>query len=480
MTIRTYTPRVQVILTKNVGRSPADGASERYQGANQQIDLTPYLGDRGEVRVHKGIREPAGGFVITFGDRIRDDLADTLYGLVEPMDHVAIRMARDPAPEGELPLVMRGWVSEVARPETMGADGRPMRVVVVSGQDYGKILQIIHLSFRVWMATGHDVLGTFRLQEATGMEVALLPASSFMQQAVERIVNPQLDRLWLSSLHGGELGTMRMGTDASVLRGRITPDSIAMYEGDLWGLLASVADLPWNELFVEDRADGVYLVYRPLPYQDMAGQWIGDAQDPNVDDPEGMTVSAEDVKSLQLARTDHHVANFYWVELARGALYSHDLQRLEAMARGTVLDTGYPNDDPALYGVRELAVRSLQTHDANTGHPPDGQGRVYADNDLDWQRSRIELLKLLNRDNVLWEEGSIVVKGSPRLKPGRYLTLRRGGLTARYYVTAVDHQLAPFRGYTTTCRVERGTGFLTRVREQRSPYWLEGRPGVYE
>jgi hypothetical protein len=40
---------------------------------------------------------------------------------------------------------MRGFVSNVQRMEGMAADGRPSRQVVISVQDFGKVLQIMRV-----------------------------------------------------------------------------------------------------------------------------------------------------------------------------------------------------------------------------------------------------------------------------------------------------------------------------------------------
>ena len=76
--------------------------------------------------------------------RREDATGDSLYALVEPMDLIEIRIARESHKNShkDLPIVMRGFVSEIRRDETMGPDGKASRRVIISGQDYGKLLQI--------------------------------------------------------------------------------------------------------------------------------------------------------------------------------------------------------------------------------------------------------------------------------------------------------------------------------------------------
>jgi hypothetical protein len=148
-------PQISVKLFKTISRKTIDGkssVSERYAGKTESIDLEPFMGDGSVVRTSKSVREPAGGFSITFADKAQNAVGslETVYGLVEPMDVVEIRMwGGVGARPAKLPIVMRGFVSSVRRTQSMGDDGRPYRSVELSGQDYGKIwqtYQVIHLA----------------------------------------------------------------------------------------------------------------------------------------------------------------------------------------------------------------------------------------------------------------------------------------------------------------------------------------------
>ena len=132
--VRSATPRLSVILYKTIGRESIDGqraVSVRYKGKSERIDLTPFLDDGSVVRTTKDIREPAGAFSITLFDKPQTALAplsvseegmalhlESIYGLIEPMDMVEIRMwnglGTAPSP---YPIVMRGFVSSVRRSE---------------------------------------------------------------------------------------------------------------------------------------------------------------------------------------------------------------------------------------------------------------------------------------------------------------------------------------------------------------------------
>ena len=65
-------PQLSVRLYKTISRKTVDGksaVSARYEGAEEFIDLTPYLSTGSAVRTSKSVREPSGAFSITFADK---------------------------------------------------------------------------------------------------------------------------------------------------------------------------------------------------------------------------------------------------------------------------------------------------------------------------------------------------------------------------------------------------------------------------
>jgi hypothetical protein len=81
-----------------------------------------------------------------------------------------------------------------------------------------------------------------------------------------------------------------------------------------------------------------------------------------------------------------------------------------------------------------------------------------------------------NQDNILYESGSMRVRGNEAVRAGMYVRLHRGTFVATYYVVAVAHDYLPFQGVFSTLTVERGTGFIERVKRgggSDSPYLAE-------
>lgn len=478
--ITVYQPELQVILHKTVIRRTTNGkdaTSQRFQGtaSERTIDLAQFLGEAGSVQVTKGVSEPAGGWQVTLADRALQSggTYESLYGLVEPMDMVEIRMRHGtPTTAGRLPIVMRGFVTDVRRSEGMGNDGRPQRAVVLSGQDYGKVWQIIQINYFAGYLVGQSLLTDFKLFEQFGIGYeTTLPAEKFLEDVIYKVVNPYLDRM----LPSNSVLPRSIQVDSWVKGGTVSP-GIQAQEGTIYELLRSFGDVgPWNELFMEDRDDGVYCVYRPNPYVDIT---TGELIQKDAPDPVFVDVDAVDVMAMSVSRSDANVANFYWVDSARFNLATdvYRRQNAEASQDPTVVLRDYPNSDAKLYGIRLMRVSTQQGGSDMTTHNTGGKAagvEAMEKSFAGWADGRRRVLVESNRDNVLMESGSIRMRGREDLKPGRYLRITRGDFVATYYVNQVDHEFVPFVGFFTNVAVSRGTGFVRRITRGGSPYLSE-------
>jgi hypothetical protein len=497
--VKVYQPDIRVILYKTIKRSTLNGqmpVSERYKGIDQKIDLSPFLADQRGVRTSKAINSPAGGFSITLADKPHKQVFsfETLYGLIEPMDFVEIRMRHDP-PDliGNLindptddptrpPIIMRGFVSEVVRTEAMGADGRPQRSVVISGQDYGKLWQQLQILYLPGYVIGQDILSNFKLFERFGVGFkTTMTAGEFVTEVVQKILNPYIKRL----MPENSPNPTEVKLDVQVKHGTSSVSGPQNQEGSIYDLLRTYSDIGiWNELFLEDREDGVYCVYRPNPSKGIDGKSIYPQiyDDEDYAAPETIEIPDTDVLSLNLSRTDAHVANFYWVRSPRFELVSDIYRQLFAIQgadKESVLLEDYPNSATALYGTRVMYGQTEQGGDKvdtfNSGQPESEKRKRDADM-VDWIDSRRRFLVEQNKDNVLLERGTIRVRGNERIRPGKFVRLKRGGFSAEYYVTQVEHDYVPFSGFFSTLAVERGMGFVERAKRgggAASPYMAE-------
>jgi len=486
--VLSHVPQLEVRLYKTISRS-TDGqlpVSQRYAGKADYIDLTPFLGDGSAVRTSKSVREPAGGFTITIPDKANKTgtTLESVYGLVEPMDVVEIRMSHHPV--AVPPVIMRGFVSDIRRTQTMGAQGRPQRSIVVSGHDYGKIWQMLQILFLPQMLSGQGLLTNFKLFElfGVGFENAM-PAGDFIQQMIEKVVNKHLREMMPEkSPNPTEItpdilvkhGTVSVNMDGQ--DGRTVYD-IMKFHGDV-GI--------WNELYVEDRQDGVYGVYRPTPALHVVAPEGSSSRLIQEDAPEPVYVEILDheIISLGVSRSDANVANFYWVRGPKFNLTT-DVYRMQfGLGADTVSLKDYPNAAEKYYGPRAMYADTQQGGDATLNH---GSGQD-AESDQrrkveigDWIDQRRKAMVDMNKDNVILERGSARIKGGAMradgtepMKPGDYARVRQGQFTADYYVPAIEHEFLPYQGFFSTLHLERGEGFVERVRlggGRQSPWLVE-------
>ncbi len=478
--IPVYYPDVQVFLHKTIKRETTNGktaVSQRFSDtvAKQRIDLRPFLVDGGSVQTVKSVREPAGGFQLALVDRPGGDEGsfESMYGLIEPMDMVEIRARHGtPLDPNKPPIIMRGFVTSVTRQESVDGEGRPQRTVLVAGQDFGKIWQIIQISYHAGYLVGQSFISGFGLFEQYGIEPkTTMSSKEFFEGVLTKIINPFLDRM----LPANSEMPRAITPDAWVKAGAVSP-AIQTQQGTIYELLRYFGDVgPWNEMFVEDREDGVYGVYRPNPYMDATTGELIQADAPT---PVYVDVPADDIISMSVSRSDSDVANYYWVGSQRFLLVDQAYMKQEASASGdsTVILKDYPNSSANLYGLRLMTLETqqgaLEVESQSSGaKAADGEKRQGLQ--VAWMADRRRIVSESNKDNVLFERGSMRLRGNENIKAGYYLRLTRGKMQSVYYIVSVSHEYRPFVGFYTNVELERGTGFAERIRRAGSPYLAE-------
>jgi hypothetical protein len=485
-------PRCRVHLYKTISRVTTDGntpASARYQGKDAFVDLTPFLGDQSSVRTSKSVRDPAGGFSITFTDQPRSPLGvpgfslESMYGLIEPMDVVEIRMASGIGFTPLVPpIIMRGFVSDISRGQAMSADGKPMRTVTISGQDYGKIWQIYQILYLKAYVEGKPMLSSFALSELFGLDkVNSMPAGEFVKKMIEGVINPHIKRFLPDTLPDDIPKEIKTNSGILVKHGRVNINYQNHDGQSVYDILKKHGDVgPWNELYTEDREDGVHVVYRPIPALKLAVGENGERQKVHDDAPDPIycPVSGESVEAISAARSDSTVANFYWVNNTRFDLIDDLTRRLYLLKESddSVRTGEYPNSHVIYYGIRPLYAETNQAGDEVQNMNGGLRGKEHKD--------RGEKMET-NQDNVVLERGTARIKGGPMrpdgqeaMKPGDYAMFRFGSLRWIAYVYQIEHEFIPYQGYTTTLTFDRGEGFVGRVENPGSPWLLEQTKGA--
>lgn len=490
--VKDAVPQVSVRLYKTISRKTVDGQSAvsvRYSGKDEYIDLTPFLNQGSSVVTTKSVREPAGAFSITFADKPHNgglysgmglgliSALETVYGLVEPMDMVEIRMWNGVGPKpAVLPIKMRGFVSEVQRSQTMSDSGTPSRQVVVTGHDYGKIWQMFQVIYLAAYAEGQALLTSFNLWDLFGVQAQnTMKAGEFVRQMVQKVINKHIQGfIPENSPMPKEIQT---GDSIAVKHG-VVNNSYQNMQGSIYDILKFYGDVGvWNELYVEDREDGVHAVYRPVPALHISKPEGAESRKIQDDAPEPIFVPVpdDDIQSLSTARSDANVANFYWVTNSRFDLVDDLYRKLHAISvkDTTVNLKDYPNAAVKYYGVRPMYAETQQGGDATdsmtSGLDEKRQEKRTQDTES-WIEKRRRLMRDMNKDNVVLERGSARIKGGPMrpdgkecMKAGDYATFKMGRVESVAYVVQIVDEFLPFQSYTTTLTFERGEGFVTRA-----------------
>lgn len=472
---------------KNVGRTAVAGSvpvSDRFAGTqNRTIDLAPFLGDAGGVRVSKSVRGAAGSFTVHLTDEIKLDAQDSLYGLIEPMDVIEIRMAGDAYKNATLPIMMRGFVGGVRRVQSMTQGGQPQRSVIITGHDYGKIWQILQIFYMPNVPATDNLITSFPFYARFGITFNIEQMGTFVSEVFDKIVNPYIVNMGDIGGNADTSPLLEIQQDIQVLHGKVSPYGIGAWGGgSIYDLLSTFGDIKaWNELFIEDREDAPYVVYRPNPFKtadskEFIQEMIEDAL------PAVIDIDLTDVVGYDVGRSDEDVANYFWVDSPRFMLNYDETMRAFAYygAPDTFLIQNYGNVDPRLYGTRKMQVSTDLGGDGestNGNGTPDGSQRQQDQDALiGWMNGRRLQLIAQNKDNVVFESGSFNLKGNESIRAGTYLRLTHGNMQSLYYVVAVNHDYKPFGHFMTSAQVERGTGFIDRAQQGSglaSPYWAE-------
>ncbi|MDR2875417.1 MAG: hypothetical protein LBV44_05755 [Methylobacillus sp.] len=502
--VKMYTPSIRVTLHKLVRPTLQGKAviSERFTGTESTIDLTPFLADGYPVHTSKSVRDDAGSFSISLADKPHISGGgrsfESLYGLVRPMDMIEIRFSHDPHSPNDIPLIMRGFVSGITRSETMGMDGVPHRTVTVNGDDFGKLWRMMQIVFLPNYVVGQGLLGNLEtfLDFNSGMPIGFT-GGMLLMSITRKVLNPYLAGIMPEN---GANNLKEFKLDIQSHHGTAHQIALQNEQGNVYDMLRRHIDVGiWNELFVEDREDGVYIVYRPNPAKDIAGnliynavygedKWLPDDREKALNPfraPEIIDVYDTDLISLQLTCNDAGVANYFWVRAHRSEMvenqFSMELGLLEQDGDNNVDLRDYPNSSAHIHGIRIMYGNTEQGGDDMTsfhsGQTEDelNHNRVET---MRWIGSRRKFMVEQNKDNVLFEQGMMRVRGDDKLKAGRYIRLHRGSFTAEYYLVAVEHEYLPFGGFFSTLHVERGTGFIERIKRgggADSPYMAEMR-----
>ena len=488
--MKVYLPLINVTIWKINNRtsigSGFDGTeipvSSRMSN-RLKMDITANLDENSFVTTTRSVRGEVGSFSIRIADRIFEG-NDSLYGMVEPMDLVEIRMTHDYVESGQdIPIIMRGLVSSVSRSEAVDNQGRPQRYVVISGHDQLKLMHMLRVNYYFLTETGQwflDEFATFHHYAPDGV-VKNSSVSDFMGGLVKSMVDKYIADI--NSLNPSITAKKiaPWGFDVSV-DGVVSAAAISsVHDDSLYNLVKMVLDIgPYNEMYIDDMEEATWLIVRKIPFRDVEGT-------PIQGDTESMDIHSQDIVSEDVHRSDENVCNYFWAQNNKWGLQFAMDQRAAAAYGSTqeFVRYSYVNCLDKLYGKKKLEL------DSQLGPPTETGGRsLITESDVlhitpfhkqredfgGWLAERRHLLAAMNQDNVIFEQGTLRLRGNHFIKPGMYLVLYRGPTQVRrgmVYAHTVTHEYNTFVGYFTTIKFDRGTTFIERLQRTRTPYTEE-------
>jgi len=446
--MKTYDPNISVRVIK---------ATPRHKFS--ELDITYWLGENSVIETTKSVHQPAGTFTFTLPDKPYKGLS--LNALLEPMDFVEIRMTHGGATGSELPLIMRGFISDISKSETISG-GKPQRWLRITGHDMGKILQLIQVVYLPSSITAKYYIAAFRWNDvfAEGSQVKSKSASDFINEAVNIVVNPFIAKFTALSAPSKQSRVVnRLSVDVNV-EGMVSAYTPNMFENvSLHQMLTTIVDVPtFNELYTEDTEQGTTLVVKPSPMKDLyTGKFIQGHAD-------SITIPEVDIISQQTSRSDSGVANYFWVLPNNYGMETNQL--MKQIAAADSLDTyatfEYKNSKMDTYGFRKMEVESvlMPPEYRHSDSPDEDKVSMDRSNDENWIAERRTLLRDMNRDNVLLESGRLSLRGNEAIKAGQYLNVERSGVViGEVYAHSVTHTFRPMQSYFTNVAFDRGTLF---------------------
>lgn len=405
----------------------------------QTFDLT---GDVVSWTTTKSLAQPQGQFVIQLTANKHNGY--DWYYWIQPMDYVEIRAsATGRTVNGELPIIMRGFVDSTSGSFNIGQQGGPTEPrIIIQGRDFSKLLlewQILYL----WEQNNP-------LQGAagpTGMGLLVLLNGQVPMQ--NESLNALCHQLFDALVTKMAVQPVQSLIDAvpDLEAAFSFPDyetwlmTVASYSGSFWNLFSYLASPPFGELFVWDAPNGPQLVGRMTPYKTYDGVTPspGKALEPTI------TIDQSEIQAYQFGRTDNDVYTYYLTWGDATVVNSNLGQAAYALEPGN----GVPTSNANLYGTRPLIIDSpwLSPLSGAQQGKPNNNAFTQAVDMNKW-------LMAVMKDNPRFEQGTFTVHGHEKYAIGQYATLPQWG--TEYYIAGVQHNYVQYQTWQTQLTVERG------------------------
>lgn len=420
---RQFYPVVQIILHPIVS-------------SGSTTDITDWFGESCAITTSKGVLEPSGTFSISFLDKRMG--SDSVYARVHPMDGIEIRAAHDGKRQPK--VIMRGFVSRVSRDEAFDEDGTPVRRISITGEDVGKVWLTQYLYLLPTADDQKNVLAKYGVNaKYLGNNPKNISGAEFIE-TLGKVLADHVQTLTANTKMGLTLDFAPEGEGeipATLLQ---SVTDISFYQ-----LFSSMLDAgAFYELWIDDPGQGAALLrWRKL--------WSG---------PGGVTVTQDEIASIQCWRDDSRVSNWYFCVPRAGYLDSQADTYMEAMRAGDVPDGRKDQwSKEEHYGWRKMEVDMAlypPSYPNNNDQPTKHQTTASVPALTEWVIKKTQELRDLNKDNSRKESCTMSGSGNEDMRPGTWVTVQKSDATFCYYAVKVDHFIHLYNSFKTTLHGARG------------------------
>jgi hypothetical protein len=488
------------------------------------------------IDLRSTVTEMINQWQVVFVPRDSTDSFDTLYDIIEPMAYCEIKIRSF---SKDAVVVMRGFVTNVSKALDLSS-GVPQRQIVISGENYGKILRMAYIHYAygldplavvgasgtgapLFFGYGVDVITAQDGRPSTVMTQIfnnlILPNFRNIQaylanrtKVTEQLTSEDVDFVGVRANPGevaaSKIGAFKLDIDDDGVDGNRNLDLNLAYidpaagaqELSVLEFIENFSGAPWNEIYTDDAPQATYLVFRPKPWRNRFGVYVGatsfgsaglrEVPDDRAKEDVPRKIEPEEVVAYQLGRTDEEVYNYFFTDpvvsfygvnfesVVRSLPDNDNPHYTAGILNFTDSNTGNINTKSSdklefsrieLFGFRKARVSSrfLSFPPGSNWKDKFGGDKINSDTVVGdvVQQSRTLNKVLVNamEHNSQLENGVITIKGREDIRAGMYVKLRpdRNDDTYHlYYVTSAQHTLGVFRNYITILTVARGEAHL--------------------
>ena len=353
------------------------------------------------ISTNRNMAQDCPNFVITLVWR------NEWYDKLASNDMIIIWMQRPPEDNR---VVMYGLIDDIRRTVDWSST-QPKRAVQVSGRGFNKAFCHFDIGIIDFYSGLEKGFGGFfnQLQHIQGRD---------SYGAIELTINAYLDKGQKYKFGNGKtLKDYFVYAGAHKLNERLIDyTSFTSFNGSMWNFIKELGNAPFNETYWEVINDKPTMIHRPTPFN--KNDWIALNR---------ITIKDENLVSNNTGRSD----------LETYTIYNCHISIMSESTANYYPPVWYPPFYPK-YGLRELKVDT-----------------VYAISKIFYEpREYTRDLFNFNIKNNIFENGTLVVKGSNQYRVGERVILESEG--TEFYVEAVSHSFNVYNNWITSLNVTRG------------------------